>query len=168
MQKMESCSTAAWPTPMSLIMDSTSALWPCNTTSRLGRTRTHTHTQVKYTSQHSMVWVGTKVRKWLLCESVGYLSYVFILVLSRRASSLAAWVSLCWFSRYFICFWKFQNPQNVRDMSGRKEHVNTFGFTFDNLTSYPENWAEHLFLANLLPNTVQVFLLPVHSLLQAL
>lgn len=37
---MESCSTAAWPTPMSVIIDSTSALWPCNNTSRLKRGQT--------------------------------------------------------------------------------------------------------------------------------
>jgi len=35
MQYMESCSTADWPTPISVIIASTSDLWPCRTTSKL-------------------------------------------------------------------------------------------------------------------------------------
>lgn len=132
---MESCSTAAWPVPMSVIMASTSALWPCSSTSRLHPSQKHQSTSAKMdfafesNSKKNISFVTARPWKQSGQNGSRHLSKVFILSRSLWASSLAAWASLCCDSKYVICFFvqnKTIKSKNEAVISRRTESEQTY------------------------------------------
>lgn len=130
---MESCSTAAWPMPMSVIMDSTSALWPCNTTSRLQANQKHSFTpQRAWICIWFWFWKFVFLTFWPSQQPLqqpqnhtSYLSKVFILILSLRTSSFAARASLCCDSKYVIWVYVGNKNSNQKRITTIRQWIKT-------------------------------------------
>lgn len=97
-----------------------------------------------------------------------YFSKVFILVLSLRASSLAAWASFCFVSRYVICFYNNDNNNNDKKRGKKTFYRIRLENSFEHWveTAYSERRTQHLLFHDIFPHAVQISPLLVHRVPQ--